>query len=44
MKSKVEVVDLLACSTKEMEKAIGFKVSNGQGLKAIRKTLAWVLK
>jgi hypothetical protein len=44
MKSNIDVVELLASNTKEMEQALGIKVRNGQALQAVKKTLAWVLK
>jgi len=44
MKTNSEIVDLLSSNTKEIERALGIKVRNGQGLEAVKKTLAWVLK
>ena len=44
MKTKEECIDLLTCSGKEIEKRLDIKLRNGQGLKAVKQTLAWVLK
>lgn len=44
MRTQDECLDLLASTTKEMEKELGIKIRNGQASVAVKKTLAWVLK
>lgn len=44
MKDKTVILDLLAGSAKDIERVLGIKIVNGQGLKAVKTALAWVLK
>jgi len=44
MKTRAEVIDLLASDRRTIEREVGLLVRNGQASTAVKKTLAWVLK
>ena len=42
MKSEEEIQNLLQGSYKEVEKALGIEIRNGQAMEGVRKALKWV--
>lgn len=43
MKTRDEILELMVLNSKDIEAAIGMKITNGRGLIVARKTLRWVL-